>query len=139
VIPTDTGGSARDPRGTPALPACIAWIGRSFDLLERDVELDAVEALIGGGSGWGGLLEIEGPPGIGKTSLIIETQVRAQDAGMRVFGARCSELETTFSFGVVRQLFEPFLAELADTERARLLAGAAASATACFRAFGPCR
>jgi hypothetical protein len=83
-----------------------------FDLLERDVELDAVEALIGGGSGWGGLLVIEGPPGIGKTSLIVETQVRAQDAGMRVFGARCSELETTFSFGVVRQLFEPFLAEL---------------------------
>jgi DNA-binding CsgD family transcriptional regulator len=103
-----------------------------FDLLERDVELDAVEALIGGGSGWGGLLVIEGPPGIGKTSLIVETQVRAQDAGMRVFGARCSELETTFSFGVVRQLFEPFLAELADTERARLLAGAAASATPVF-------
>jgi DNA-binding CsgD family transcriptional regulator len=94
-------------------------------LLERDAELAAVEALIGGVSGRGRLLAIEGPPGIGKTSLILETRLRGQASGMQVFGARGSELESAFSFGVVRQLFEPFLVQLSEEERTELLGGAA--------------
>jgi DNA-binding CsgD family transcriptional regulator len=95
------------------------------ELLERDAELLALNALSSGASGWGRLLAIEGPPGIGKTSLILETRQQALDAGTQVLSARGSELETTFSFGVVRQLFEPLLAQLTEEERAELLTGAA--------------
>jgi DNA-binding CsgD family transcriptional regulator/RecA/RadA recombinase len=102
------------------------------DLLERDAELAALDALIGGASGWGRLLAVEGPPGIGKTALILEARSRAQEAGMQVLGARGSELEATFSFGVVRQLFEPLLAQLAEEEQRELLAGSAEFATPVF-------
>jgi DNA-binding CsgD family transcriptional regulator len=99
------------------------------DLLERDTELAVIEDLIGAAAGGGRLLTIEGPPGIGKTSLVAETKARGEGAGMDVLGARGSELERAFSYGVVRQLFEPFLAGLPEDERAELLAGAASLAT----------
>jgi DNA-binding CsgD family transcriptional regulator len=101
------------------------------DLLERDDELAAVETLISGGSG-GRLLAIEGPPGIGKTSLMLEARLRARDAGMHVLAARGSELETTFSFGIARQLFEPLVFQVAEQEREELLAGAAQLASPLF-------
>jgi DNA-binding CsgD family transcriptional regulator/tetratricopeptide (TPR) repeat protein len=102
------------------------------DLLERDAELATIDAVIGATRGGERLLAIEGPPGIGKTSLVVEVKRRAQDAGMQVLGARGSELERTFAYGVVRQLFEPFLAHLPAEERAELLAGAAALAAPVF-------
>ena len=102
------------------------------DLLERDTELAVIEDLIGAAAGGGRLLAIEGPPGIGKTSLMAETKARGEEGGMQVLGARGSELERPFSYGVVRQLFEPLLAGLPDEERAELLADAAALATPVF-------
>jgi hypothetical protein len=77
-------------------------------------------------------LAIEGPPGIGKASLMVATKARGQEAGLRGLAARGSELERAFAYGVVRQLFEPFLARLPEEERAELLAGAAALATPLF-------
>ena len=103
-----------------------------LELLERDSELATVTGLIGATPGGGRLLAIEGPPGIGKTALIGEAKALAQEAGMQVLGARGSELERSFSYGVVRQLFEPFLASLRAGERAELLAGAAALAAPLF-------
>ena len=103
-----------------------------LDLLERDAELAALESLIGGSPGRGRLLAVEGPPGIGKTSLILETRLQGEGAGMHVLAARGSELERTFSFGVVRQLFEPLLVQLSEEERAELLGGAAELATPLF-------
>jgi DNA-binding CsgD family transcriptional regulator len=105
-----------------------------LDLLEREAELTAVAALLdtGAPSLRGRLLTLEGPPGIGKTSLLQETRRRAQRAGLDVLGARGSELEASFSFGVVRQLFEPFVAQLPESERAELLTGAAELATPLF-------
>jgi DNA-binding CsgD family transcriptional regulator len=100
-----------------------------LELLERDTELATVEGLVDAG---GRLLAIEGPPGIGKTALIAEAKSRAQAAGLQVLGARGSELERSFSYGVVRQLFEPFLASLPEKERAELLSGAAALAAPLF-------
>jgi predicted ATPase len=103
-------------------------LSAQFDLLERDAELAEVEALISAKPSGGRLLAIEGPPGIGKTSLLMETKARGEAAGMRVLAARGSELERAFSYGVVRQLFEAFLASLPPEERAGALAGAGALA-----------
>jgi MoxR-like ATPase len=74
------------------------------DLLERDTERAAIDTLI---AALGGerLLAIEGPPGVGKTSLVVEAKARAREAGMEVLGARGSDLERAFAYGVVRQLF----------------------------------
>jgi DNA-binding CsgD family transcriptional regulator len=102
------------------------------DLLERNAELAVLEGLIRAAAGGGGLLIIEGPPGIGKTALMVEARARGQAAGMHVVSARGTELERTFSYGVVRQLFEPFLARLSADERAELFAGAAALAAPLF-------
>ncbi len=100
------------------------------ELLERERELAALEELIGGRGGR--LLVIEGPPGIGKTVLLAEARRRGRAAGLRVLGARGSELERSFSYGVVRQLFEPLLASLDASERVGLLDGAAALAQPVF-------
>ena len=106
--------------------------GQKLDLLERDTELGALEDLVGSGDDGGMLMAIEGPPGIGKTALMAEAKSRGNEAGMRVLSARGSELERSFSFGVVRQLFEPLLASLPEDERADALAGAAALAEPLF-------
>ncbi len=103
-----------------------------LNLLERDAEMAAAGALITATPAGGRLLAIEGPPGIGKTSLIVEAKARARKDGLQVLGARGSELERAFAYGVVRQLFEPFLARLSADERADLLSGAAGLATPLF-------
>jgi DNA-binding CsgD family transcriptional regulator/tetratricopeptide (TPR) repeat protein len=101
-------------------------------LFERDRELAAVAGLIGPTLSGGRLLAIEGPPGIGKTALIAHAKALAKEAGMEVLGGRGSEFERRFSFGVARQLFEPFVARLPARERAEVLAGAAALAAPLF-------
>lgn len=102
------------------------------ELLEREFELSAIEELIGATDGGGRLLAIEGPPGIGKTALLVAARGLGRAAGLRVLSARGSELERSFSYGVVRQLFEPMLASERAEERAGLLAGAAALAASVF-------
>jgi len=102
-------------------------------LLERAEELAAVDAAIAGAqSGAGKLVVIEGPAGIGKTSLLAEGRARAADSGLTVLYARASELEAAFSFGIVRQLFEAAVATAPKEEQSRLLAGAAAQAARLF-------
>jgi DNA-binding CsgD family transcriptional regulator/tetratricopeptide (TPR) repeat protein len=102
------------------------------DLLEREAELGAVASLIGEIPAGGRLLAIEGPPGIGKTALLAQAKTLGQESGLQVLGARGSELERSFSYGVVRQLLEPSLASLREEERAELLSGAAALAAPLF-------
>jgi len=119
-------------QGTGAVQLVVEPGGARETLLEREVELTSVEELIADASGRGRLLAIEGPPGIGKTSLLRETRALGQEAGMEVLGARGSELECTFSFGVVRQLMEPLLAQVPDSEREELLSGAAQLAVTLF-------
>ena len=95
-------------------------------LYEREDELARVDALMtAAGASRGGVLLITGPAGIGKTVLLESARERAGQAGMRVLAGRGRELESGFSFGVVRQLFEPFLAGASAVEREALLAGAA--------------
>lgn len=69
-------------------------------LVERTGDLRQLERLVASG----GIVTIAGPPGIGKTALLEHAAAVAEDAGLRVLGARASELEQTFAFGVVEQL-----------------------------------
>ena len=95
-------------------------------LWEREDELARVDALISAAcAGHGGVLLVTGPAGIGKTALLEAARERATRAGMRVLAGRGGELESGFSFGVARQLFEPLLAGASASEREALLTGAA--------------
>ncbi len=95
-------------------------------LLERDDELDVVQRVLDGTQdGEGRLLLIEGPAGIGKSRLLAEVRRRA-DRPATVLAARAGELEGSFPFGIVRQLFEGVLADPDRAEHA--FRGAAASA-----------
>jgi DNA-binding CsgD family transcriptional regulator len=95
-------------------------------LCEREGELARIDALLTASrAGRGGVLLITGPAGIGKTVLLAAARERASQAGMRVLAGRGGELESGFSFGVTRQLFEPLLANAGVAEREALLAGAA--------------
>jgi DNA-binding CsgD family transcriptional regulator len=95
-------------------------------LCEREDELARVDALMTAAcAGRGGVLLITGPAGIGKTVLLEAARERAAQAEMRVLAGRGGELESGFSFGVVRQLFEPLLVGASAAEREALLAGAA--------------
>src|SRR5215475_13345492 len=91
-------------------------------LCEREGELARVDALMTTArAGRGGVLLITGPAGIGKTVLLGAARERAGQAGMRVLAGRGGELESGFSFGVARQLFEPLLAGAAARSGRRCL------------------
>ena len=101
-------------------------------MLERERELEAVERALGACGPAGRLLAIEGPPGIGKTSLVVEAKERGRAARFRVLSARGSELERSFSYGVVRQLFESLVASESAEGGGGVLTGAAALAAPVF-------
>jgi hypothetical protein len=96
-------------------------------LLERDKEFlaidDAIRAALAGD---GTAVVLEGPAGIGKTSLLDAARRRAIGAGMTVIASHGAFLESDFAFGVVRQLFTPVIAGASASERQHLLQGAAA-------------
>jgi DNA-binding CsgD family transcriptional regulator len=81
--------------------------------------------------GIAGLALVQGPAGIGKSRLLVEARTLAEERGLCVRSARGSELERDYPFGIVRQLFESQLAD--ESERARLLSGAAQAAAPVFR------
>lgn len=104
-----------------------------FELLERGRELQALSAVIKVACrGTGRLAVVEGTAGIGKTRLLAAARAVAERSGLRVLGARGSELERDFPYGVVRQLFEPALTGAGQAGRAELLAGAAGQAAMLF-------
>lgn len=111
--------------GTPAPEYCEP-VAQERLLVEREAELHALDTSIRSAlAGQGRVLVLEGPAGIGKTSLLDEARRCAAADGMAVVTARSAVLEQDFGFGVVRQLFEPVLADADDQERRRLLSGAA--------------
>ena len=92
-------------------------------LLERGAELARLEQLARSArAGTGGLAVIAGPAGIGKTRLLEHACV-ATRGDVELLRARGGELERTFPYGVVRQLFEPALRRLTAAERRVALRG----------------
>jgi len=102
-------------------------------LLEREGELAQLGALVDAAQeGAGRFTVVEGGAGVGKTRLLAAVRERGLEAGMRVLHARGGELERQFPYGVVRQLFEPVLAEAGRAERHEVLGGAAGLAVPLF-------
>ncbi len=77
-------------------------------LLERDAELGELGRRIASArSGSGRVIVVEGPAGIGKSTLLVAAGRAARADGTMVLWARCSPLEQDAAWGVARQLFEP--------------------------------
>ncbi|HEV2774552.1 MAG TPA: AAA family ATPase, partial [Solirubrobacteraceae bacterium] len=100
-------------------------LGRDAEsLVARERELSQIDALLSSArSGSGSVLLIEGPAGIGTTSLLAVARGWASDGGMRVLHGRASELERDYPLGVIRQCLEPAIRR--EPDRERLLRGAA--------------
>lgn len=64
----------------------------------------------------GGLLAFAGRAGIGKTSLLAEVRRRAEARGCTVLSARGGDQEQRVAFHVARQLLQPQLAGIPETE-----------------------
>ena len=102
-------------------------------LLEREHELgvvgDALGRLL---DGHGSMVLIEGPPGIGKTTLLAAGTELGRPRTTLVLEARAGQLEREMPFGVARQLLEPPIERADAGERSRLLAGSAALSLTAF-------
>ena len=74
------------------------------ELLERDSELLALDhALAEAVDGRGSVVAVEGPPGIGKSSLVTACIERAREREMYTLSVRATELERSYPYGIVRQ------------------------------------
>src|SRR3954447_5162556 len=110
----------------------------SATLLERASELAVLgDALVEAQRGSGRAVDIEGAPGLGKSSLLSEARSAAAERGMTVLSARAAELEEAFSFGVALQLFAGVVSTADGPRRERLLAGAAALSAPLFGSAPP--
>lgn len=93
----------------------------SGTLVGRDWEIAALTTMLTHCTGgFGSVVAVVGPAGIGKTRLAAETVRLAQDRGMRIFSTYCESHTTDVSFSVVARLLRDFwqVGEL-DEENAR--------------------
>jgi DNA-binding NarL/FixJ family response regulator len=79
-----------------------------YALLDRDVELAELgRRLAEARTGSGRVIVVEGPAGIGKSTLLAAADRTARMDGVTVLRARCSPLEQHAAWGMAHQLFEP--------------------------------
>src|SRR6516165_1921252 len=97
------------------------------ELLDRDAELRALTRQVAAvRDGAGRVVVVDGPAGIGKSSLLAVVARDAEADGVAVLRARGGPLEQDAPWGVARQLFEPLRARQVWGE---LAVGAAGLAT----------
>jgi DNA-binding CsgD family transcriptional regulator len=95
-------------------------------LLEREAELERLSALLAAAqAGRGAVAAVEGPAGIGKTSLLEALHSHGADCGVRSLRARGRVLEAGMAFAVMRQLMEPVVRSASPADRRRMLDGQA--------------
>ena len=86
-------------------------------ILGRDAELAALSAAAdAAGAGHGAFVLVEGPAGIGKTTLLRMACTRPKPSDLRILTARGLALESGFSYGIARQLIEPVRASAGPAE-----------------------
>ncbi|MEG3628215.1 ATP-binding protein [Streptomyces poriticola] len=69
----------------------------------------------------GGMLVFTGPAGLGKTTLLAQARALAAERGCTVLSGKGGENEQELAFRVVRQLLQPTLAALEESERRAFL------------------
>ena len=99
-------------------------------LLDRDAELAELGRRLTAARSSGRVIAVEGPAGIGKSTLLAAAARIAHADGVTVLRARCSPLEQDFAWGMVRQLFEPLRTRPEWDELTRGAAGLAERALA---------
>ncbi len=105
-------------------------MGEREALVERDLELAHIDDLLERASGGaGGAVVVEGPAGIGKTSLLTAAGESARRIGYAVAHARGGELERDLPFVVVRDLFRQAIEQSGAEDRDDVFVGTARFAT----------
>jgi putative protein kinase ArgK-like GTPase of G3E family len=100
-------------------------LARPLALHERTDELAALtQALERVADGHGAALLIEGPAGIGKTTVLDAARAAAAERGLPVLAVRGTELERTHAFGGARRMLAPAVAPVDE----RAFAGPAEAA-----------
>ncbi len=96
------------------------------NLLEREAELNVLdEALASAVEGRGSVVAVEGPAGIGKSSLVTACLELARKRDMYVLPVRATELERSYPYGIVRQTADSVALDKTPEERSALFTGAA--------------
>lgn len=97
--------------------------------LERGTEQSVLDSLLDEAThGRGGVVVIEGPAGIGKSSLVEYARVQAKSQGFGRLRGAGDLADLALPWGVVRQLVERSITRYAGETRARILDGPAGRA-----------
>jgi DNA-binding CsgD family transcriptional regulator len=109
-------------------------------ILDRAAELAVVSgAARAAAAGRGALILLQGPAGIGRTTVLRAACAAAAAPGLRTLSAAGFALEQEFSYGIVRQLLEPVRAAAGQAEWDTLTEGAARPARLLLDGPGPGR
>jgi DNA-binding SARP family transcriptional activator len=125
--PEETGGSAGQASPAPAAPVTRGRQAAADDLVGREDQLAALDAILAGArGGHGRVLLVAGEPGIGKTRLAEEAARCAAAAGMQVAWGRCQEGDGAPALWPWAQVVRQLAAGLAPGQLAAMLGPSAA-------------
>ena len=100
-------------------------------LLQRDAELAAIHrGIAAAAEGMGSVLLVQGPAGVGKSSLLKAAREPAAAAGASVLSSTGDELAHAAAWAIARELLAPAVAGLPIETRRQILCGPAAPAAA---------